>query len=113
MRYLPIHVDTKDARILIIGGEAAAEAKLRTLIKTDAKLVVIAPDISPEISRWVDKGFLSWTSRDFKMADLIGVRLVYVATEDDALNAEIADFARSKGLLVNAADQKDACDFRP
>jgi len=111
MRYLPIHVDTKDTRILIIGGEDAAEAKLRTLIKTEAELVVIAPFISPEISRWAEAGFLSWIEREFETADLIGVRLVYVATEDDSFNAEIADLARSKGLLVNAADQKDACDF--
>ena len=111
MRYLPIHVDTKEARILIIGGEGAAEAKLRTLIKTEAELVVIAPEIGPEISRWAEKGLLSWVERDFETADLIGVRLVYVATEDDDFNAEIAELARSKGLLVNAADQKDACDF--
>ena len=111
MRYLPIHVDTKDTHILIIGGEDAAEAKLRTLIKTEAKLVVIAPNISPEISRWAEVGLLSWVERTFETADLIGVRLVYVATEDDAFNAEIAELARSKGLLVNAADQKDACDF--
>lgn len=111
MRYLPIHVDTKDTQILIIGGEDAAEAKLRTLIKTEAKLVVIAPNISPEISRWAEAGLLSWVERTFETADLIGVRLVYVATEDDAFNAEIAELARSKGLLVNAADQKDACDF--
>ena len=111
MRYLPIHVDTKHARIIIIGGEGAAEAKLRTLIKTEAELVVIAPEISPEISRWADAGLLSWVERDFETEDLIGVRLLYVATEDDRFNAKIAELARSKGLLVNAADQKEACDF--
>jgi len=111
MRYLPIHVDTKDARILIIGGENAAEAKLRTLIKTDANLIIVASEISSEIGRWADKGLVSWIQRDFEITDFIGVRLVYVATEDDNFNAEIADLARSKGLLVNAADQKDSCDF--
>jgi len=111
MRYLPIHVDTKDSRILIIGGEGAAEAKLRTLIKTEAELVVIAPEISPEITRWAEAGYLSWIEKEFEAADLIGIRLLYVATEDDMLNAEVAELARSKGLLVNAADQKDACDF--
>lgn len=111
MRYLPIHVDTRDARILIIGGEGAAEAKLRTLIKTEAHLIVIAPEISPEINRWFEKGLLSWVERDFETADLIGVRLVYAATEDDNYNSEITELARSKGLLVNAADQKEACDF--
>lgn len=111
MRYLPIHVDTKNTQILIIGGEAAAEAKLRTLLKTEAELVLVAPLISPEIKRWADKELLSWVERDFEVADLIGIRLVYVATEDDGVNAEIAALARSKGLLVNAADQKEACDF--
>ncbi|MEP3891795.1 MAG: siroheme synthase CysG [Hellea sp.] len=111
MRYLPIHVDTKDARILIVGGEGAAEAKLRTLIKTEAQLHLIAPEISPEISRWIEQGLLSHAARSFEPSDLEGVRLVYAATEDDALNLKIGDLAREQGLLVNAADQKDACDF--
>jgi len=111
MRYLPIHVDMKDAKILVIGGGDAAEAKLRTLIKTDAAIFVISPKISPEIERWEDKGVLSWVSRDFTASDLDDVRLVYAATEDDELNADIAEQARGKGILVNAADQKEACDF--
>ena len=111
MRYLPIHVDTKDARILVIGGGPAAEAKLRTLLKTDANIELIATEISTEISRWAEQNKLSWVERDFETSDLIGVRLVYVATEDDAINGSIAELARAKGLFVNAADQKDACDF--
>ena len=111
MQYLPIHVDTKDAKILIIGCEGAAEAKLRTLIKTEAELILVAPDISPEIARWAEQGRLTHIQRDFEVTDLEGVRLVYAATEDDALNLHIGDLARAKGLLVNAADQKDACDF--
>ena len=39
------------------------------------------------------------------------IRLVYAATEDDVVNAKIATAAKKKGLFVNAADQKDACDF--
>ena len=53
MRYLPIHVDTEGKTILIVGGEAAAEAKLRTLLKTEADLHLIAPHIGPEIERWL------------------------------------------------------------
>lgn len=111
MRYIPIHVDTKDARILIIGGEEAAEAKLRTLIKTEAHLILVAPELSPEITRWAEKGVLTHVARDFEPSDLDNVRLVYAATEDDDLNLEIGNLARARGLLVNAADQKDACDF--
>lgn len=111
MRYLPIHVDTADKTILIIGGGPAAEAKLRTLIKTDARLRLISADISPEISRWVDDARIEWDARGFLPWDIDGATLVYAASEDDAENAEIATLASEKGLLVNAADQKDACAF--
>jgi len=111
MRYLPIHVDTKDARILVIGGGPAAEAKLRTLIKTEAELQVVAPKISSEITRWVEKGEVLWIDRDFVETDLADICLVYAATEEDTINADITALARSRGLLANAADQKEACDF--
>ena len=111
MRYLPIHVDMKGAVILVVGGGAAAEAKLRTLIKTEANISVISPEIGDEIVRWENKGLLAIERREFMPSDLTGVRLVYAATEDDEVNAKIADLARTQGLLVNAADQKEACDF--
>jgi len=111
MRYLPIHVDTAHQRILIVGGEAAAEAKLRTLIKTEAELFLVAPDVGPEVERWIKAGQIIWEQREFAASDLDGVRLVYAATEDDDENARIAELAGTRGLLVNAADQKEACAF--
>jgi len=94
MRYLPIHVDMKDAKVLVIGGGAAAEAKLRTLLKTKAAIRVVAPSIGDEIVRWSEKGLLTWVKRDFRRSDLNSVRLIYAATEDDTVT-----------------DQKEACDF--
>lgn len=111
MRYLPIHVDTENALIRVIGGGEAAEAKLRTLIKTEARIEVIAETISPEIARWADLGNLTHISQSFRESDIIGARLVYAATEDDALNAHIALLGEAEGVLVNAADQQSACHF--
>ena len=111
MQYLPIHFDTRGASILIVGGGPAAEAKLRTLLKTEAKLSVVAEDISPEISRWSRQGKLTHISREFMSSDLEGVSLVYAATEDDVYNGEIADKAAERQIPANAADYKDACRF--
>ena len=80
MRYLPIHVDMKDAKILIVGGGPAAEAKLRTLIKTEESLYIVAPQISDEIARWKDEGLLDWKKQDFAPSDFDDMRLVYAAT---------------------------------
>ena len=111
MRYLPIHFDTQGATILVIGGGPAAEAKLRTLLKTDAALKVVSTEISPEIARWAEQGKLTHDARRFADSDLDGVSLVYAATEDDARNGEIADLAAARQIPANAADYKDACRF--
>ena len=111
MQYLPIHFDTRGASILIIGGGSAAEAKLRTLLKTEAKLRVVADKISPEITRWAKQGKVHHIARDFEPADMVGVSLVYAATEDDKHNGEIANMAAGRQIPANAADYKDACRF--
>jgi uroporphyrin-III C-methyltransferase/precorrin-2 dehydrogenase/sirohydrochlorin ferrochelatase len=111
MRYLPIHFDTHGKTILIAGGQGAAEAKLRTLLKTDATLIVMTPDPSPEILRWEEQGQLQIERRIITESDLDSAVLVYAATEDEPFDAEIAGWASARGIPVNAADQKDACSF--
>ncbi|WP_017930448.1 siroheme synthase CysG [Robiginitomaculum antarcticum] len=111
MRYLPIHIDTQDGRIVIVGGGAAAEAKLRTLVKTEAVLDVVATRITPEIARWAEQGRVNHSAREFVESDLDGALLVYAASEDDSDNAMISALARARGIPANAADQKAACSF--
>lgn len=111
MRYLPIHVDTKDVTLRVFGGGEAAEAKLRTLVKTEARIEVISERISSEISRWVEQKRLVWIQRAFEKTDLEDVKLIYAATDSDELNADIARMGREMCVLSNAADQKSACDF--
>ncbi len=111
MRYLPIHIDMKDQLLLVIGGGAAAEAKLRTLVKTEAHIRLVSEQISKQIQKWANEGRIEWVARDYKKRDFKGARLVYAASEDDARNAKIAKQARKRGLFVNAADQKQACNF--
>ena len=111
MRYLPIHVDLQDEKVLIVGGGAAAEAKLRTLLKTEAALVLVAPEISPEIQKWVDNDQINWYRRDLVEQDYDGVTLVYAATDAPIYNSEIATQCKVWNILVNAADQKADCSF--
>ncbi|NNC37643.1 MAG: uroporphyrinogen-III C-methyltransferase [Hyphomonadaceae bacterium] len=111
MRYLPIHVDLKGVTLLIIGGGAAAEAKLRTLIKTDANLIVVAPKVSTEIQKWIEEGVIVWHQRAPITEDYIAVKLVYAATDNQSINTDIAKYCDEHDILVNVADQKDDCSF--
>lgn len=116
MRYLPIHVDTSGQIIIIVGAQAAAEAKLRTLLKTNATLHVYADVggagiIGDEVLRWAEQGRVTLIRRSVTDDEIKKARLLYAATEDDVVNAELAKRGDTLGVLVNAADQKDACDF--
>lgn len=111
MQYLPIHFDTRGITILVVGGGPAAEAKLRTLLKTEAHIKLVDTEVGPEVARWAEAGKLEWIQRDYIASDLDNVSLVYAATEDDPLNSRIAKAATARQIPVNAADQKDACRF--
>jgi len=111
MRYIPIHVDTMNKTVLIVGGSDAAEAKLRSVVKTESLIKVVSPLISPEIQRWLEQGRITWIERGFKREDLKDVVLAYVATDNDVYNRQIAMLAKSADVLVNVADVKGACSF--
>ena len=111
MRFLPIHVDTQDKTILVFGGGRAAEAKLRTLVKSEAQLILKADRVTEEIGHWIEQGQVRKISKPLQDIDLSNVLLVYVATDDDQTNAGIAKWASDNGLLVNTADDKELCDF--
>ena len=101
---------------MVVGAGEAAEAKLRTLIKTEAHIHILASDVNPEVQRWIDAvtvnaASITHEARAFTPEDLKGVALIYTATEDDALNADIAALAAAQNIPVNAADQKAACSF--
>ena len=49
--------------------------------------------------------------RQLTARDLAGVRLAYVALEDDAEAARAVAMARAAGVPVNAVDRQELCDF--
>lgn len=111
MRYLPIHVDTRGYKIAVIGGGDAAEAKLRTLILTEAEITVYADELNPEIVLWKEQGKLKHLERDINDAEIRSAQLVYAATKDDEVNARLSRRIQGLGKLVNAADYQKGCSF--
>lgn len=49
--------------------------------------------------------------RKFNQKDCDGMEMVIAATDDNALNHEIAEYCKAKGIMVNAVDQKADCSF--
>jgi len=111
MDYLPVFVETRGQRIIVVGTGQMAEAKCRTVLKTSAQVMLITEAPTDAMQTWADADRLSLIRRACTQSDLEGARMVYAASEDPDINARIAGWARAKGAWVNVLDTPDDCDF--
>ena len=106
MRYFPIFFDLQDRHVVVVGGGEEATRKIRLLLKTPAKISVIAPELHDELKA---NDRVNWLATAFSPSLLDGAALVYSA--DTALNAEVSREAQARGIPVNAVDQAEISTF--
>ncbi len=124
MAYFPMFVDMTERECLIVGGGNVAYRKVMVMLDFGAKVTVVAEDICDELGKLIagDRANNGWFSSDaadritiikrrFERKDCDGMEMVIAATDDNALNHEIAEYCKAKGIMVNAVDQKADCSF--
>jgi uroporphyrin-III C-methyltransferase/precorrin-2 dehydrogenase/sirohydrochlorin ferrochelatase len=107
MRYLPLHLSVQQTDCLVVGGGEIALRKSELLLRAGARVVVVAPEILPELAQYVAQV----VCKTFEASDLIGKRLVIAATDDAAINQQVYDAAQQQKVWVNVVDQPHLCDF--
>ncbi|MDR1996876.1 MAG: bifunctional precorrin-2 dehydrogenase/sirohydrochlorin ferrochelatase [Candidatus Margulisbacteria bacterium] len=107
MKFLPIGINLRGQKILIIGAGAAAAQKIRALRKYTSALTLLAPEIKPVLRRSKYRKII----KPYAAADLTGYKLVYACTDDRRLNQQIARDARRRRILVNVCDDPQHSDF--
>lgn len=127
MAYFPMFVDMTERECLIVGGGNVAYRKVIVMLDFGAKVTVVAEDICDElrnltiddISNEYKSGLytankenrITFIKRRFERKDCDGMEMVIAATDDSALNHEIAEYCKANGIMVNAVDQKADCSF--
>jgi cobalt-precorrin 5A hydrolase/precorrin-3B C17-methyltransferase len=99
------------ALVVLVGGGAVGTRKLRGLLAVGAAVRLISPAVTAELRALADSGAITWRAHAYQPGDLEGARLVFAATDQRAVNAQIADDAAALGLLCNVADDPRAGDF--
>lgn len=107
MAYFPMFVDIEKKKCLIVGGGTVALRKVQVLQDFGADIVVVAPEVISKIKEYP----VTIYQRKFEKEDLQGCELVVAATDDAALNHEIAEAAQKQRIPVNAVDQQEDCSF--
>lgn len=110
--FFPLFVDLSNKNILIVGGGAVADRRVHTLLSFAAELTVVSPELTEGLRTLAQNGQIHITERAFKPGDLCGRDLVLAATNDAALNRQIAGLCRGLGIPVNVSSDRTLCDFQ-
>ncbi|MGD0909847.1 MAG: bifunctional precorrin-2 dehydrogenase/sirohydrochlorin ferrochelatase [Candidatus Acidiferrales bacterium] len=111
MSLFPMFVKLDGRRCLVIGAGSVGESKIESLLATEASVRVVAPRATHRVREWAREGRIEWEAREYAPSDLGGVFLVIAATNSPALHDEIYAEAQSRGVLCNAVDVPERCDF--
>lgn len=111
MQHFPIFLDLNTRAVVLSGGGDAALAKLRLLLKTNAKLTVFTSAPAPEIESWATVGKLTLIQRPIAADDVTNTTLFYAADENPSEDARTAKLARDAGAFVNIVDNLQDSDF--
>ena len=84
-----------------------AARKVGKLVQTGAGIVVVAPEVRPELAHMG----IEILSRPYEYGDLEGARLAFTATDSREVNAAVAREAKERGIPVNVADHPAEGDF--
>jgi uroporphyrin-III C-methyltransferase / precorrin-2 dehydrogenase / sirohydrochlorin ferrochelatase len=111
LEFLPIFLSIAGKPCLVAGGGTTAQRKVGSLLRADAAVTLVAPALTPDLARGAAAGEFRHLARCFEPGDLKGMRLVIAATDDAAVNRQIAVLAGAADLPVNVVDDPDACTF--
>ncbi|HEB77885.1 MAG TPA: uroporphyrinogen-III C-methyltransferase [Methylothermaceae bacterium] len=111
MNYLPVFLKLHSRSCLVAGGGAVALRKVELLLRSHARVTVVAPRFHPELENLAEHQQIRLRRKPFDPSDLAGAFLAVAATDSRHLNHEIAIAARERGILVNVVDQPEDCDF--
>lgn len=108
MAYFPFFMDLSCRNGLIVGGGTVALRKIQKLLPYEARLTVCAPELLPAIGQIPGLALLR---RPFEPAMLEKMDYVIAATDDAALNHQIAVLCQQRNIPVNVVDDREACTF--
>lgn len=114
MQFFPLFANLHGRRVLVVGGGAVAERKVRLLLAAGANVLVVAPQVHFPDSLAEDagsQGHMQILRAAFGPGHFDGVVLAVAATDDPAVNAQVAAIGRERNVLVNVVDDLESSSF--
>jgi len=111
MDFLPIYIDIKGHRCVVVGGGEIAARKAGLLIRAQAKVTVIAPQLCTTLQTMLEANEIEYRNGLFEMEDMDNCELVIAATNDNTVNQDVYHEAKRRNIQVNVVDHPELCSF--
>ena len=107
----PAFLDLREKPVVVVGGGAVAERKVKSLLRCGARVTVVAPEVTDRLASLAHEGTLAHRVKRFDESDLHGARMAVAATDDAMVNENVGRAASDLGVLVNVADDPALSSF--
>lgn len=110
----PIFLKLENLSVLIVGGGYVGMEKLDAVISNSpaTKITLVAIQIS-DVIKEIAKEYpnIILKEKPYQISDLADNDIIIAAINETAISQQIVTDAKSKKILVNAADKPELCDF--
>jgi precorrin-2 dehydrogenase/sirohydrochlorin ferrochelatase len=111
VRYFPLYACVEGKQSVVVGGGPVAERKVADLLEAGALVRVVSPAITERLRQQAQAGEIEWLPAYYAPVHIEDAWLVFAATNDRAVNAQIALDANARRLFVNVVDGPEEGSF--
>ncbi len=98
-------------KVLFAGGGKIAERKVLSILKENALISIVSPEVTETIKKLGEEKRIKIISRKFLDDDINGMFLVFCATDDKEINGHIAKICSNKNILHDDISCHNNSDF--
>jgi uncharacterized protein len=110
----PVFLKLEDMDVLLVGAGNVGLEKLSAIVTNapGTRVQVVALEVSDAFRLLAENHpNVSINIKAYDPSDLINIQLAIVAVDSIGLSAQVRIDAKERGVLINAADKPDLCDF--
>ncbi|MGD8514004.1 MAG: siroheme synthase CysG, partial [Granulosicoccaceae bacterium] len=111
MNFLPVFMNIRERRCLVVGGGEVATRKTALLRDAGARVHIVSPQLEPQLQAWLEEGAVTHRSGEFTDSDIEDVVLVIAATDNKDVNRAVHAAASARNIPVNVVDTPELCNF--
>src|SRR5215469_15343780 len=111
MDYLPVFLQLRSARAVIVGGGRIAARKADLLLRAGASVTVVAPRLHEDLRSRAVSGELTHLAESFVPAHLDGAAIAIAATGLRDVNEAVSQAARERRVPINVVDDAALSTF--